>query len=170
MKSLKCILSTHKETPIDTLIKIVKLKTKHWKYTEQQHFDWFEKNIQNNDYHLRIENDKDEIIAYLNLVEIVVSTDNSELQQYLGIGNVCVDDKMEGKGLGLYLMQTTNFLLKQLNRKGSLICKTQLHNFYTKSNWIQYDGFWTINNNSINANIYFLEKINSNKINIDKNF
>lgn len=170
MNTLKFTLTTHKETKIDTILKIVNLKSQHWNYTKQEHFDWIEKNIQENDYHLRIENEKDEIVAYLNLVHINVTFDNNFEHQYLGIGNVCVDNKLGGKGLGLLLMQTANYLLKQMNKKGSLICKLTLHNFYKKSNWIQFDGIWTINKNTINANIYFLEKLNSNIININKNF
>lgn len=170
MEMLKVILTSHKNSSDTDLKKIIELKNQHWNYSYQQHLEWINKNIDPNDYHLRIENADFEVIAYLNLVEILVAFENTSQESYLGIGNVCVDNHFKGKGLGLFLMQTTNYFLKQLDRKGTLICKPQLHEFYSKSNWIKFDGHWSVNGNEINANIYFLESIKSNELKINKNF
>lgn len=167
---IKVILTSHKNSSDTDLKKIIALKSQHWQYSDQQQLEWINKNISSNDYHLKIENADDEVIAYLNLVEIIVSFEDISQESYLGIGNVCVDKHFKGKGLGLFLMQAANYYLKQLDKKGTLICKPQLHEFYIKSNWIKYDGEWTINGNLIDANIYFMESIYSNKLKINKNF
>lgn len=170
MNLLKIIISKHQETELDVIKKIVNLKNQHWLYTVEEHLIWIQNNIQNNDYHIRIENEYDNIVAYLNLVEIFIQFENQEPQSFLGIGNVCVDKSMEGSGLGLLLMQSTNYFLKQLNKKGSLICKPHLHAFYTKANWIKYEGEYFIASNKIEASIYFLNIQKAASLNINKNF
>lgn len=168
--SLKYILSQHSQTDPEIINKIVALKGQHWNYTQKQHLDWIDSNIQGNDYHLRLEDNNNEILAYLNLIEIVVSFDNEGYKPFFGVGNVCVNKKNATSGYGLYLMHTANFLLKQIKREACLLCKPSLHDFYIKSNWIKFDGQCFINNELTSANIYFQLKMIAEVTNINKNF
>jgi predicted GNAT family N-acyltransferase len=170
MISLKHDLIPHREISEEFLGQIVRLKSQHWNYTNEQHLDWIKKNIQRDDFHLVVENGEKKVIAYLNLVKILISFDNKNEEEYLGIGNVCVDHLFVGTGLGLLIMNTTNFYLKYLGKRGSLICKPNLNAFYSKANWIKFNGEFVIGNNLGTSSLYFSNEIDASLARINKNF
>lgn len=170
MKLLRFDLIQHREISEELLEQIVSLKSQHWKYTKDQHLDWIKKNIQRDDFHLIVVSNENKLIAYLNLVEILVSFDGKNEEEYLGIGNVCVDPQFVGTGLGLLIMNATNFYLKHLGKKGSLICKPNLNNFYNKANWVKFNGEFLIGNNLGGLSLYFSTKIDASIARINKNF
>ncbi len=172
MNTLTYSLVNHSNISAEQIKKIIDLKKQHWNYSEDEHLKWISQNINNNDYHLMVYNNvNNEILAYLNLVEVFITFDESSPISYLGIGNVCVNKFLNRNGLGLLLMQITNFLLKQLNKEGCLICKPHLHNFYSKSNWIKFESDLYLNGLKVsNAGIYFSKKISSKTLTLSKNF
>jgi len=163
-------LIPHKDIGSHNLKKIVGLKMQHWKYSFEEQIKWIENNLKENDYHLLLtDNDTSNLIAYMNLVSLVVNY-NSSSHQYFGIGNVCVDKNVNIKGLGLLIMQISTFILKQHNIPGILLCKKELIPFYLKTGWMLYSGNCFINKEMFNYSVFTSIHLPVNEIYIEKSF
>jgi len=161
---------THKETNEFYLKKIVNIKMQHWEYNIEENLDWINKNIGEEDYHLLIENENDEVMAYLNLVNLDFFLNERISNDYLGLGNVCVDKRMIGMGLGIFLIQVANFQLRQLKKIGCLLCKPNLNGFYEIAGWNKYEGPLYFGNEKIGSSIYFTQIPETGLLRINKLF
>jgi len=151
------------------LDEIVTLKMQHWNYTRDEHLSWIKSNLVDNDYHLLLNDEANYILAYLNLVNVIVSYDSCSTE-YVGIGNVCVDLRSNTRGYGMLLMNFANFYLKQLGRQGILLCKKELDVFYQKVGWRIYEGNCMIGENEYNRSVFLTNILDTPKIIINKNF
>jgi hypothetical protein len=114
-----------------TLHDIIEVKRLSWNYSLEDHLNWIEKNIREDDYHfLLIEDDK--LVAYINLVNVVVSKGDN-LIPFLGIGNVCSREK--GLGYGKSIMLELNNYMIANELRGILFCQASLVRFYSKYGW-----------------------------------
>jgi predicted GNAT family N-acyltransferase len=152
------------------LLKIINLKNQHWHYSTQQHENWIKDNIDKDDYHLLLTDGKDNLLAYLNMSNLLVLQNPETQISGLGIGNVCVDKGFNNKGLGLLLMQIANYHIKNLEKQGFLLCKTSLVSFYKKANWQLFDGEFLINQENIEAKLMYLLPISEKLISLNKKF
>ena len=154
----------------DDLLKIITLKNQHWDYSIQEHKDWIKVNINKDDFHLLLIDHTDNLVAYLNMTNLVVVQNLETVIAGLGIGNVCVDKNFNRKGLGLLLMQIANYYIKNEAKQGLLLCKPSLVNFYKKANWQVFDGEFLVNNENIEAKLMYLFPISEKLISINKKF
>jgi hypothetical protein len=122
----------HDKLPQGLLDEIIKVKAVAWPYSYNQQCDWIKNNLKSSDIHVLLL-DGEKVVAYLNLVEIVVQIDSTELSGF-GVGNVCAIEK--GKGWGRELLKEVNNYLLENRRLGLLFCKEKLVRFYIKSEWI----------------------------------
>lgn len=143
-----------------TLCDIIEVKTLSWNYSLEDHLNWIQNNIREDDYHfLLIEDDK--LVAYVNLVNVVVSKGDT-LVAFLGIGNVCSREKGLGYGKSI-MIELNNYLIANESR-GILFCQESLVQFYSKYGWS------TVNNLHPGASVctmvfnYNLESMNFEKI------
>jgi len=153
----------------DMLERIIKLKMQHWHYTKASHEKWIQENLNDNEYHLWIEDNTGEIISYLNIVFLPVRLDN-QLEQSIGIGNVCVDKNITGKGLGLLLMQICNYYISFYKMPSILLCKKDLFRFYSKSGWIKFSGEVVLKGNKYNELLMFNKRPEVSHVEIERNF
>lgn len=146
---------------------IIEIKSVAWPYSYEAQLKWISKHLTDNDLHALLY-EEDNLIAYMNLINIDLHF-NGVLHKALGIGNVC--SKEQGKGYGNLLMLKINTFLENNNKRGVLLCKDSLVNFYKKSNWINYDGKVYIEGALFKNNMmYYNMEIKSNIIQIDKYF
>lgn len=150
-------LIEHRDISDVDLLKIIQLKTQHWKYSIDEQIRWINTNMQENDYHLKIETSRNEIIAYLNLVNCEVYLAN-ECYKMLGIGNVCVDKSYQGQNYGHLLMDICRFYLLRLRKTGLLLCKEKLIPFYSSSNWIKFNNEVFIGDTAFHDFLFFSNK------------
>ena len=160
---------SNKDTTSSKLDEIVSLKMQHWSYTRQEHLIWMRNNLVENDYHLLLYDAVNNLLAYLNLVNVIVSY-GSNSTEYIGIGNVCVDKRINAKGYGVLLINLANFYLKQFERQGILLCKKELDVFYQKAGWKIYEGSCLIRDNKYNHSVFLTNELDTPKIIINKNF
>jgi predicted N-acetyltransferase YhbS len=130
-------LIKHSDISEEELSEICILKAVRWIYTLEQHKKWMTENIQPNDFHILVKEDK-KPIAYANLVVVKVLINNEELY-FRGIGNVCTSET--GRGFGNILMEEINVVLEQNQWKGILLCKDHLIPYYEKFNWRLIDKY-----------------------------
>lgn len=121
----------HSDVSPELMLEIIALKSKQWHYSVEQHLKWIDENILPDDIHV-IMSDKEENLAYMNLVKISVSINNISLP-FLGIGNVCAKEK--GRGYGKNILIGVNNYLVTNKLYGILLCKNDLIDFYKKYNW-----------------------------------
>lgn len=140
----------------EQLDKIINLKMIHWDYSSIDHYTWIKNNIKPEDIHVLMFDDG-VLMGYLNLIQISIVID-SETHSFFGIGNVCSKDK--GKGYGSFLIKEINNYLTKNNRKGILLCKDILIDFYLKYDWQLLD------NQKVKAS-FELSKINIMVYNMD---
>lgn len=116
----------------ETLLReIISIKSESWPYTYEQHLEWMQQNLGENDIHVLLESDG-EFVAYLNLIDIKLNIDQKEYSG-LGIGNVC--SRIYGKGFGRKMMEEVNSYLLHKDKIGLLFCKDSLVPFYKKVSW-----------------------------------
>jgi hypothetical protein len=150
----------HADITKELLIQIAVLKKYHWKYALEEHLNWMKENLNLNDIHVVMENDNSELIAYLNLVNISITLNDNE-NDFLGIGNVCVNVK--NRGYGSMLLKEVNGFIYANNLRGALLCKDVLAPFYQLNDWELVEKSKT-STNLQNTNICIFnvnEKINN---------
>lgn len=137
----------HSQLNSQELEKIVDLKKRHWNYSSEEHVNWIQNNINDEDIHVLMF-EKEELVAYLNLIntEVII---NDTIQFFIGIGNVCSKEKGKGYG-GLLINEVNQYLIVQ-KKLGILLCKVDLIDFYKKYNWKLVNEVLT--GNSIGGNV-----------------
>ncbi len=116
------------------LRKIIALKRQNWPYPDDSQQEWIEKNLQADDFHVLVLH-SDDLVAYLNLVDLQISIDEKTVKMY-GIGNVCSEAGRRGDGWGRLLMSAAGCFLIDLDRPGILLCRGAVFRFYEKCGWI----------------------------------
>jgi len=162
-------LIENKNLTTGKLNQIVSLKMQHWHYSREEHIRWIHNNISENDYHLLLCDNLNNLLGYLNLVDVTVNY-ISDSQKYIGIGNVCVDFNFSSKGYGLLIMNLATFFLKQLAKPGILLCKQELNAFYLKAGWNLYEGKSFIGYRLIPNSVFTTNILSVDEIYISKNF
>jgi predicted GNAT family N-acyltransferase len=160
----------HKELSKENLAEIINLKNQHWNYSVEQHKDWIQSNIDDDDYHLLLYNDENNLTAYLNMISILIINESEKYTRGLGIGNVCVDKTKKKKGLGLFLMQIANYFINNSEFQGLLLCKESLVPFYKKAGWIVFEKEFSINGDKIQATLMSLTPLCIKFLSVNKNF
>ncbi len=154
----------HNSLDNSTLNEIIAVKQKSWNYTAEEHLLWMQKNITAEDYHfLLIEGGN--IVAYVNLVNVVVGNSNS-LMNFYGIGNVC--SKLKGHGYGKLLMIELNKYLIDNSIKGILFCQQHLVQFYQKYDWLIIDNLHP--NSSVSTMVFNCNLLNIHFESVNKIF
>jgi len=113
------------------LDRIVQIKSLAWPYTYKKQVEWIKSNLKASDIHVLLQ-EGEELMAYLNLVDIEVLIDDAPRNAY-GIGNVCA--RVKGQGAGSSLVTGTNAYLLEMNTPGLLFCKRGLVDFYASNSW-----------------------------------
>lgn len=145
----KAKLISHYDVSSDNLKEIINIKSIHWSYSEEQHKNWINKNLLQDDLHLLIY-ESDRLIGYTNLIHTKVMINNN-LSSFIGIGNVCT--LISGKGHGNILMQSVGDVLLSRDWKGILFCKSYLINYYEKFGWELINQEKIIDNTNSDINI-----------------
>lgn len=169
IKQIKIEFTTNKDLDPISLDKIVSLKMQHWNYKKVDQKRWISENIADNDYHLMLNDNRGEIIAYLNIVNLNINIEKA-IKFYLGVGNVCVNKEFGGNGYGMLIMNAANFFIKNLGLPGILLCKESLNNFYQKTGWVLYKGDAYLDNVAYYHSVFVTKSLISPSINIEKNF
>jgi hypothetical protein len=133
----------HNTISTELLEVIASIKKNHWNYSIKEHLNWMNKNLNFNDIHVLMNDDKNSLVAYLNLVKISITINTIETD-FFGIGNVCVNIK--NKGYGSLLLKHLNQFIKENNFKGVLLCKDSLVHFYELNSWELVEKSKTSNN------------------------
>lgn len=168
-KEIRIRLIRHSELVSEDIERIIKLKIQYWHYTYESHYKWLLNNINDDEFHLLLENYSNNLIGYLNIVKVDVECDNNNIR-HAGIGNVCVAKEFTGKGYGLLLMNAANFHINNINEPGMLLCKTNLIAFYIKANWVKYHGEVYLKEKLFNEHIFFNYTSNYKIICFNRNF
>lgn len=162
INKMEFIFLLHSQLTGQDLERIISLKKTHWDYSTEEHKNWIENNIYDNDIHvLMIE--KNTLVGYMNLVKVEVIL-NDKLKPFLGIGNVCTLKKRSGYGKKL-VIEVQEYLFKN-NYGGILFCKDDLINFYSKYNWTLLDVNKIKSRKFKNANI-MVTNLNYSVINLE---
>lgn len=149
--------------------RIIMLKQQHWHHPMQSQINWMKENIRNGEYHLWLGQPDGQIIAYLNFVFLSVRFEN-RVEELVGIGNVCVDKALSGKGIGLLLMQICNYYIKCQDKKAVLLCRKDLVSFYKKSGWKEYLGSTVLLGKEYKESIMFSVLPEEKRVEIERNF
>lgn len=153
----------------DMLDAIIIIKQHYWHYSYEQHKKWIHDNIDESEYHLIILNSNNEAVAYLNIVKTNVKY-NGITEKVMGVGNVCVDIKYSGQGIGQLLMSICNYYLDSFNSRAILLCQEKLLKFYEKSGWLKYDGEVYLNGSLLEGELMLKKPLISSKIYLERNF
>lgn len=169
IESLEISLIKHSEVSDNYIEKIISLKTLHWPYSFESQKEWINNNIQPDDYHLCLETKNRSLIGYLNLVFLQGVFGHIE-KKIIGVGNVCVDKQISGKGFGVLLMQIANYYITTFGLPGMLLCSESLVMFYKKVNWVEFQGEIFINGSLFGRKSFFTQEIKDKTVKIDRSF
>lgn len=159
----------HSNCNPNNITEICKIKNQYWVYSIEEQKKWLNNNISKDDFHVLLYEDTNKLVGYLSLVLINVKFEDHVEEMY-GVGSVCVDENNRGEKLGYLLMKLVDFFLYKKNKKGILLCKNSLVEFYEKCNWIQYTNKVICNNSVFLDNVFINQNINSKHISISKLF
>ena len=129
-------LKTIKKKKISDDIKhqICSLKNSHWDYGLKEQIYWFDKNINEQDYHNIMIINK-EVVGYTCLREKKFLDSN---EKYLLFDTFIIDSQSRGQGLASTMMKYNNIKIKQSKKISILYCNEKLVKFYNKFNWKVY--------------------------------
>jgi len=116
---------------------VIKLKKQSWNYSNESQIYWIKKNFNDEDLH-QLFFIKTTLIAYLSITKVLVNINNICIE-FLGIGNVCVDKRYKGVGIGSECVRKVNKYIITHNKPGVLLCNESLIPFYKKNGWELFD-------------------------------
>lgn len=108
--------------------KILILKKSFWKFSYKSQFEYFEKNIFQNDVHNMVYLKK-KLIGYTLLRKRRLK------KKYLIFDTLIIDKNFRKKKIASKLMKLNMEIIKKYNFKTILICEKRLINFYKKFKW-----------------------------------
>lgn len=159
----------HSKITDDMLDAIIRLKQQYWHYSYEQHKKWIHDNIDESEYHLVIMSSNNEVVAYLNIVKTNINYEGN-IEEVMGVGNVCVDTKYSGQGIGQLIMNICNYYLDSFNKRAILLCQEKLLKFYEKSGWLKYDGEVYLKGSLLAGELMIKKPLFSSKISLKRNF
>ncbi len=115
--------------------KIINLKSQYWKYAYESQIKWINDNICDDDIHVLLY-DHNHAAAYLTICHLECIMDGRENKAY-GIGSVCVDQMLRGRGYGIRLVKKVNEMLIEMDEYAFLLCRPELISFYKKCGWYE---------------------------------
>lgn len=166
---MRIVFESNDNLRIGQLNEIIRLKKQYWDYSRIEHENWIKKNIKNDENHLMIYDSNNKLIAYLNVINTIMSYKNFQSVIY-GIGNVCVDRALKGKDLGRLLMAICDYYLSSDNRLQALFCKPGLVKFYENTGWEKYEGNVVVNGKESQQILMLNKVIDIDEISIERNF
>ena len=116
---------------------ICRIKMEAWHYPIEEQKDWIKKNNLPNDIHVLLY-EGIELVAYLFATKVTVTWDSNTVTA-TGIGNVVVDPKHRGEGLGYELLARFQSAVAK-SGLALLLCKPGVVGFYQKCKWELYSG------------------------------
>ena len=126
-----------KTTELDgnTILKICKLKNKHWKFNLKNQILWFNKYIKKKDIHnLCFLNKK--LIGYTSLRQGYYNfTKNGKKKSFLLFDTLVLDPEHRKQKLGILMMKFNNLIILKKKKPSFLVCKMSLVKFYRSSGW-----------------------------------
>lgn len=130
----------HQDLNTEDLKDIISIKKQHWNYGFESQKKWIEDQFSDDDLHILATSDNG-IESYVGINELWCIIDNVKYT-FWGIGNVCVDKKLQGCGIGSKVIDFVNQYILLNNKSGILLCNNQLTTFYLHSNWnsIEYQA------------------------------
>lgn len=163
---------SNKEITNELLNKIIELKKSHWNHDFDSQLKWLKNNLVEDDRHILILDENNALVAYMNMINLLITNNIGNTEEMFGIGNVCVCNTYKNKGLGTVLMSVCSFYLNLYNKNGILLCKESLKNFYLKNNWKNFSFLYTIKNELQENNLLFFRDSSffDGKIDINRNF
>lgn len=124
----------HGDIDEDELQSICLLKEESWPFGLNEQKKWIHENIQDNELHLMIYDER--LVGYSNLVNRKIIFDKKSSKEVVGIGNVCIAKNNQRSGYGNELMIHINRQLTQEHKSGILLCKDSIVEFYKKNFWV----------------------------------
>lgn len=167
---MKISFIKHSQLDESILLEIINLKNQHWKFSIDQHKQWIKMNLVCEDYHLLLKDDENNLIAYLNLISVKITTEGKKEILALGVGNVCVEITQEKTGMGLLLIHIANYFIKNNNMQGLLLCKESLEGFYKKAGWTTFEGQLLFKETNVHGKLMSLFPISYKFLSINKIF
>ena len=149
-------LIKHSDVSKNAIDEIITIKNEHWRYSYEQQLEWLDKNILESDYHLLVRNSEARLVAYLNMVLLILTLENGVNIQFIGIGNVCTTLANKNQNLGNLLLSASAYYLKSNSIPSCLFCKENLIGFYMRNGWKLFEGFVYFNDKKIDG--FFLFK------------
>lgn len=129
----------HGDLSIKEALDIIEIKSIAWPYDADSQFQWMIRNLQENDLHFLLHDNKDgKLLAYLNLVELEAVFEDNRKRSCWGLGNVCARET--GKGKGREIMLSLNDFINDNNLTALLLCKDTLIDFYKKVGWEELEN------------------------------
>lgn len=126
----------HGDLSIREALEIIEIKSIAWPYDADSQFQWMIRNLRENDLHFLLRNDEsNQIIAYLNFVEVEAEFEDHNKRTCWGLGNVCARER--GKGKGREIMLLLNEYINNNNFYAILLCKDNLIEFYSRVGWTE---------------------------------
>ena len=146
------------------IIDICKLKNTFWKYGFKSNFQWFKKNVKDNDFNnLIYYNSK--LIGYT-LLKFRTFYQGKVKKEYIYFDTLIIDKRFRKKGISYYLMKFNNEVILKNNKFSFLICLNNKVKFYQKFGWkkIKKNNFTIIDHNfHINGMILNLKNFENKK-------
>ena len=132
--SLYIDIQKHKNISRKQLEEIAALKDQHWPHGIDSQINWIMRNFEENDIHLILYRE-DTPVAYASLNVISCQMD-SQSEEILGLGGVCVDRSCQKQGLGKLIVEGANEHIAQQGIPGLLLCHKELTEFYSRCGWL----------------------------------
>ncbi len=169
IRDFKVLLIEHAKLKEDILKKIIRVKQYYWDYSYAEHKQWLYENVKDDEYHLVIMGEDEQLIAYLNMIKTHIFYHGGK-EEVMGIGNVCVAKNHLGHGLGQLIMEICNYHLRNYQKRAILLCKENLVDFYKNSGWVEYDGYVTLEDVQYLGVLMTTKPIAHSKISLPRNF
>lgn len=147
-------LIKHSDISDHDVTRIISLKSQHWKYDPESQIKWLNEHLQSDDCHLLLSLSDHSLVGYLNIVLVDCQYDHAS-ERLAGIGNVCVDRRVLGEGVGLLLMAISKFYVRSMKLRSVLLCSSKLVGFYEKAGWREFLGSVTISGELYKKKIMF---------------
>ena len=168
---LKAKTFKNSRLPADIKRQILVLKDSFWNYGVKNQLTWLNKNISKEDIHNCVFHQK-KLVGYTLLRKRKMFIRNKNFSYFL-IDTVIVSKKSRKKNLGIYLMKFNNKFIRKNKKKGFLICKKKLINFYEKTGWKKLKkNMYSVNGKNIGLNgmSYNFNNLRKNKLKISFTF
>ncbi|MBR3289660.1 MAG: GNAT family N-acetyltransferase [Clostridia bacterium] len=137
LSELVWVLKPHRDLSDAEKQTIARLKDQHWRYGLASQLDWMERNLTAGDTHvmgLEPTGAGFALRAYATVTPCAIRLDGRDVTA-LGVGGVCVDQRVEHTGCGKKLLRAATAFIEERGQPGILLCRDALVPFYRKCGW-----------------------------------